>query len=62
MMAGNIQALMPVELDVRYIHQFVEVMQSYRSQMEMVIAELDASGKKRNGARNSRSPGRQVDN
>lgn len=62
MMAGNIQALMPVELDERYIHQFVEVMQSYRSQMKLVIAELEASGKKRNGAGNNGSSGRQADN
>jgi len=52
---------MPVEFDMRYVHQFVEVMQSYKSQMEMVIAGLERSGKKR-GAKYLTNPIRQNDN
>jgi len=59
---NHIQALMPIEFDIRYIHKFVEVMQSYKSQMEMVIAGLETPGKKPNGAKYPRSPNRPDNN
>jgi hypothetical protein len=50
MNGSNFQPIMPTKCDIRYVHQFVEVMQSYKSQMQMVIAGLDAP-EKRKGAR-----------
>jgi hypothetical protein len=54
MNASNVQTMMPIEFEIKHIHQFVEVMQSYKSQMEMVIAGLDALGKKQKGAKSYR--------
>jgi hypothetical protein len=51
MNASIVQTIMPIEFEIRHIHQFVEVMQSYKSQMEMVIAGLDTPGKKQKGAK-----------
>jgi hypothetical protein len=58
----NMNSVQPtMQIDMRYVHQFVEVMQSYKSQMEMVIAGLDGHGKKR-GAKYLRNSIRRDDN
>jgi hypothetical protein len=51
---SSVETIMPIEFDIRDIHQFVEVMQSYKSQMEMVIAGLDTPGKKQKGTKSFR--------
>jgi hypothetical protein len=61
MNGSNFQPIMPTECDMRYVHQFVEVMQSYKSQMQMVIAGLDTPEKKK-GAKYFRNSIRRDEN
>jgi len=46
MNASNVQLEVPIGFDMRFIQQFVDVMQSYKSQMKMVITGLDRPGRR----------------